>query len=220
MLKVNGLTYRYTKEFYLNFPDFELERGEQALVLGQSGCGKTTLLHLLAGLLKPLSGELFLGGEIISKLSGAALDSYRGKNIGVIFQTPHFIEALSVKENILLAQKLSGNGKNIDSVKKILKELGIENKLNSKVKELSQGEKQRVSIARTLITSPRLILADEPTSALDDENCTAVIRLLKEQAKKHNASLLIVTHDNRLKSQFDKSIELNAGEVKIEGGEG
>lgn len=220
MLKINGLTYRYTKELVLSFPDFEIERGGQALVLGQSGCGKTTLLHLLAGLLKPLSGDVILGGEIISKLSGASLDGFRGKNIGIVFQVPHFIEALSVKENILLAQKLSGNVKDLSAVKEILADLGVEHKINNKVRELSQGEKQRVTIARALITSPRLILADEPTSALDDENCNAVINLLKEQAKKHNATLLIVTHDNRLKDQFEKSIELSAAEVKKEGGEG
>lgn len=219
MLKITGLTYRYEKYVKLKFPDFELERGDQALILGQSGCGKTTLLHLLAGLLKPLSGDVVLGGEVTSKMSGAALDNFRGKNIGVVFQVPHFIEALTVKENILLAQKLSGNKKDVNAVVSILQDLGIEHKVDSKVKQLSQGEKQRVTIARALITNPRLILADEPTSALDDDNCTSVVNLLKEQAKKHNATLLIVTHDTRLKKKFEKSILLNSSDVKSKGSE-
>jgi len=169
----------------LKFPDFSLSKGEQALILGQSGCGKTTLLHLLSGLLKPNSGDVDVANENISKMSGARLDNFRGANIGIVFQTPHFIEALTVKEN-----------------------LRVESKLNAKLNALSVGEKQRVSIARALVNSPALILADEPTSALDDKNCDAVLKLVREQAKKHNSTLLIVTHDNRLKDQFDKRIEL------------
>jgi len=192
----------------LKFPDFSLSKGEQALILGQSGCGKTTLLHLLSGLLKPNSGNVDVENENISKMSGAKLDSFRGANIGIVFQTPHFIEALTVKENLTLTQTLAGKSKNVDKVKTLLADLGVESKLNSKLNALSVGEKQRISIARALVNSPALILADEPTSALDDENCDSVLKLVSEQAKKHNSTLLIVTHDNRLKDQFDKRIEL------------
>ena len=141
-------------------------------------------------------------------MSGAKLDNFRGANIGIVFQTPHFIEALTVKENLTLTQTLAGKSKNVDKVKTLLADLGVESKLNSKLNALSVGEKQRVSIARALVNSPALILADEPTSALDDKNCDAVLKLVREQAKKHNSTLLIVTHDNRLKDQFDKRIEL------------
>jgi len=208
MVKINGLTYNYSSEVQLRFPDFSLSKGEQALILGQSGCGKTTLLHLLSGLLKPNSGEVDVENENISKMSGAKLDSFRGANIGIVFQTPHFIEALTVKENLTLTQTLAGKSKDVDKVKSLLADLGVESKLNSKLNTLSVGEKQRVSIARALVNSPALILADEPTSALDDKNCDAVLKLVREQAKKHNSTLLIVTHDNRLKDQFDKRIEL------------
>jgi len=208
MVKINGLTYNYSSEVQLKFPDFSLSKGEQALILGQSGCGKTTLLHLLSGLLKPNSGNVDVENENISKMSGAKLDSFRGANIGIVFQTPHFIEALTVKENLTLTQTLAGKSKNVDKVKTLLADLGVESKLNSKLNALSVGEKQRVSIARALVNSPALILADEPTSALDDENCDSVLKLVSEQAKKHNSTLLIVTHDNRLKDQFDKRIEL------------
>jgi len=208
MVKINGLTYHYSSEVQLKFPDFSLSKGEQALILGQSGCGKTTLLHLLSGLLKPNSGAVDVENENISKMSGARLDNFRGANIGIVFQTPHFIEALTVKENLTLTQTLAGKSKNVDKVKTLLADLGVESKLNSKLNALSVGEKQRISIARALVNSPALILADEPTSALDDKNCDAVLKLVREQAKKHNSTLLIVTHDNRLKDQFDKRIEL------------
>ena len=208
MVRINGLTYNYSSEIQLRFPDFSLSKGEQALILGQSGCGKTTLLHLLSGLLKPDSGEVDVENENISKMSGARLDNFRGANIGIVFQTPHFIEALTVKENLTLAQTLAGKSKNVDKVKTLLADLGVESKLNAKLNALSVGEKQRISIARALVNSPALILADEPTSALDDKNCDAVLKLVREQAKKYNSTLLIVTHDNRLKDPFDKRIEL------------
>ena len=208
MVKINGLTYNFSSEIQLKFPDFSLSKGEQALILGQSGCGKTTLLHLLSGLLKPNSGDVNVENENISKMSGATLDNFRGANIGIVFQTPHFIEALTVKENLTLTQTLAGKSKDVDKVKTLLVDLGVESKLNAKLNALSVGEKQRVSIARALVNSPALILADEPTSALDDKNCDAVLKLVREQAKKHNSTLLIVTHDNRLKDQFDKRIEL------------
>ena len=208
MVKINGLTYNYSSEIQLKFPDFSLSKGEQALILGQSGCGKTTLLHLLSGLLKPNSGDVNIDNEDISKMYGAALDNFRGANIGIVFQTAHFIESLTVKENLTLTQTLAGKSKDIDKIKKLLADLGIESKLNAKLNALSVGEKQRVSIARALVNSPALILADEPTSALDDKNCEAVLKLVREQAKKHNSTLLIVTHDNRLKDQFDKRVEL------------
>ena len=208
MVKINGLTYNYSSEVQLRFPDFSLSKGEQALILGQSGCGKTTLLHLLSGLLQPNSGNVDVENENISKMSGARLDNFRGANIGIVFQTPHFIEALTVKENLTLTQTLAGKSKDVDKVKTLLADLGVKSKLNAKLNALSVGEKQRISIARALVNSPALILADEPTSALDDENCDAVLKLVREQAKKHNSTLLIVTHDNRLKDQFDKRIEL------------
>ncbi len=208
MLKTINLKYNYTNEVQLSFPNMEFEQGSQALILGRSGCGKTTLLHLLSGLLKPSEGAVFIGGTDLNLLSGSKLDFFRGQEIGIVFQTPHFIDALTVKENLFLAQTLAGNKKDLASISNLLADLSILDKLNVGTKELSQGQKQRVSIARALINSPKLILADEPTSALDDDNCVAVVNLLKTQAKKHNATLLIVTHDNRLSSSFDLKVQL------------
>lgn len=209
MVRIKGLKYHYLLDNKIEFPDFECQQGDQALILGESGCGKTTLLHLLSGLLKPKSGSVEINGQDLNYLSGAKMDQFRGANIGLIFQVPHFIEALSVKENLVLAQTLAGNKKNEETITQTLKDLGIGHKLNASVKDLSQGEKQRVTIARALVNHPKLILADEPTSALDDKNCTAVIELLKAQAKKNNATLLIVTHDNRLNDAFQHKLKLS-----------
>ena len=208
MLKVNGLKYKYSDDIHISFPQMELKQGSQALILGKSGCGKTTLLHLLSGLLKPTSGSVIIGETNLNDLSGSKLDYFRGQEIGIVFQTPHFIDSLTVKENLFLAQTLAGNKKDILQIESILQDLSILDKLNAGTKELSQGQKQRVSIARALINSPKLILADEPTSALDDENCISVIDLLKKQAEKKNATLLIVTHDNRLSSSFELKVQL------------
>lgn len=209
MIKVEKLSYQYSTQSNIAFPAFEYAQGDQVLVLGESGCGKTTLLHLLSGLLKPKEGSVIINDTNLSNLKGAAMDQFRGANIGIVFQTPHFIEALTVKENLQMAQSLAGHSKDEKAIKNLLEDLSIGHKLNASVKNLSQGEKQRVTIARALINQPKLILADEPTSALDDKNCQAVIQLLKDMAAKNNATLLIVTHDNRLNDSFNQKLQLS-----------
>ena len=135
------------------------------------------------------------------------MDRFRGKNIGIVFQKPHFINSLTVKENLQLAQYIS---KKIDKtrISSLLESLGIEDKANKKTLNLSQGEKQRVAIALAIVNSPKLILADEPTSSLDDLNCDKVINLLKYQAAKYKAKLIIITHDYRLKKHFKNTLSL------------
>jgi putative ABC transport system ATP-binding protein len=124
-----------------------------------------------------------------------------------VFQKPHFINSLTVKENLQLAQYIA-NKNNDELIENVLKNLNILNKSNKMTNELSQGEKQRVSIALSIANSPKLILADEPTSSLDDDNCSDVIKLLKKQATDYGAQLIVITHDNRLKKHFKKSLEL------------
>jgi ABC-type lipoprotein export system ATPase subunit len=208
MLQVENIQFNYTNGNAFQFPNFELQEGEQSLLLGQSGCGKTTLLHIIAGFTKPKSGTIIINSTNVTQLSEHATDAFRGATMGFVFQKPLFIQALNVKENIELAQTLSGKKSDVNEITSLLSKLGIEHKLYSKINALSEGEKQRVNIARALINKPKLILADEPTSALDDTNCNVVIQLLKDAAKEYNATLLVVTHDGRLKEQFAKKIEL------------
>lgn len=208
MLKTVDLTYQYDNKTSIRFPNIECQNGEHWLLLGQSGTGKTTLLHLLGGLRKTQKGNVIVDDQDLNQLSTTALDHFRGKKIGIVFQQSHFVASLTVEENLLLAQYLAGNKEDKSIVHHLLEQLNLKSKLQSKPNELSQGEQQRVAIARALVNKPSVILADEPTSALDDDNCDEVIKLLEEQANQQNATLLIVTHDQRLKSYFDNQIVL------------
>ena len=207
MISTKGLNFKYNEQASFIFPDINLGKDENLLIIGSSGIGKTTLLHLLAGLLESNSGSINLYGQDISKLTQHQIDKFRGQNIGIVFQKPHFVNSLTVKENLQLAQYL-GNKKDQNRIIDILSSLDILDKENKKPKKLSQGEKQRASIAMAIVNSPKLILADEPTSSLDDENCDRVIKLLKKQASEFKAQLIVITHDNRLKKHFKKSIKL------------
>lgn len=208
LLQSTSLGFAYPGQPSLFFPDFSLSEGEAVLLLGKSGSGKTTFLNLLAGLLKPRQGQVILDGTVLSSLQGHRLDLFRGQHIGIVFQKPHLITALTVKQNLELAQFLSK--KKGGSFSDLLQGLGIADKASAAVGTLSEGEAQRVSIARALINTPKLILADEPTSSLDDEHARLVISLLKGEATKIGAALVIVTHDQRVKSEVSMVLELKS----------
>ena len=207
MIKTNNLNFNYDNNVFFNFKNINLKNGEDLLIIGNSGIGKTTLLHLLAGLLKTDSGSINIYGQELKNFSNYQLDQFRRENIGIVFQRPHFINSLTVKENLQLAQYI-GKKNNNDRIENILNNLNILDKSDKKTNQLSQGEKQRVSIAMAIVNSPKLILADEPTSSLDDFNCTNVINLLKKQASDYGAQLIVITHDSRLKKHFKQSISL------------
>lgn len=209
MLVTKELYHQYSKAQSFAFPDINCNPNQTLLVLGKSGVGKTTLLHILAGILKPSKGEVSLDGTSLYGKSSNKLDSFRGQNIGLVFQKPHFVQSISARENLMLGQKMAGNSLNPQLIDKLLDQLNITKLANSKTQTMSQGEQQRLSIARALVNQPKVILADEPTSALDDENCNEVIKLLSTQAEQHQAALIIVTHDNRLKDYFSDQIELS-----------
>ena len=208
LLQSTSLSFAYPWQPSLSFPDFSLSGGEAVLLLGKSGSGKTTFLNLLAGLLNPSQGQVILDGTVLSSLQGHRLDLFRGQHIGIVFQKPHLITALTVKQNLELAQFLSK--KKGGSSADLLQGLGIADKASVAVGTLSEGEAQRVSIARALINTPKLILADEPTSSFDDEHAHRVISLLKGEAAKIGAALVIVTHDKRVKSEVSMVLELKS----------
>lgn len=208
MLQASSVTYAYPQGPSFAFPDLRVGKEEVLLVLGSSGSGKTTLLHLLAGLMNSKSGKVTVNDTDLSTLSGSGMDAFRGKNIGLVFQQPLFIRSVNVMENLQLARTLAGLDADEGRAKQLLDELGMSDKAAQMPQSLSIGERQRVSIARALMTSPGLLLADEPTSALDDENCHRVAELLHESSQRHGAALVIVTHDRRLKDRFTNAVEL------------
>ena len=208
MLLAKNISFQYPSGPSFQFPTIRCGKNEKLLILGESGKGKTTLLHLLAGLLQPTSGEIIINGQNTSTMSGAALDKFRGKNIGIIFQTAHFVEALNIEDNLIMPQYLTGLKQDRNKAKELLTRLNIADKGKKHPSQLSVGEAQRAAIARAVINNPPVILADEPTSALDDKNAAEVIRLLEEQANATGAALIIVTHDQRLKDHFANQITL------------
>ncbi|MCB9235343.1 MAG: ATP-binding cassette domain-containing protein [Bacteroidia bacterium] len=207
-IATTDLSYAYPGGKALHFPDLSLEAGESMLVLGPSGAGKTTFLHLLAGLISPTSGKITLQEQNLPDLSPRQLDNFRGKNIGLVFQKPVFVKGLTLLENLKLARYLAGNAQNETAIRQLMAQLGLGDKAGRKPGRLSQGELQRASLCRALLNQPAVLLADEPTSALDDANAAKVADLLLEQAQQAGAALLIVTHDQRLKDRFARRIEL------------
>ncbi|WP_299365630.1 ABC transporter ATP-binding protein [Winogradskyella sp.] len=209
MITTKDLTFSYKQEAHtFSFPDIVLKEQENLLILGKSGIGKTTLLHLLAGLLKPNGGSIFIDDLDINSLSANKLDAFRGKNIGLVFQKNHAVRSLTVFKN--LQARLFLSRKNIKNtvIDGLLEELDLIEYKNRRISALSEGQLQRLGIAMSVIHNPKVILADEPTSSLDDENCKIVIELLKKQAEKNNANLVVITHDHRIKSFFQNSITL------------
>jgi len=208
MISTKNLRFSYSKDQEFIFPDLYCEAGSTLLITGDSGKGKTTYLHLLAGLLQPKSGEIIIDNTDLVSLSEKKTDRYRGKNIGVVFQKSYFIAALTVLENLQMASWLATGKKHTKRAKKLLEHLGIENQASKLPAQLSIGQQQRVSIARALMNEPKVLLADEPTSSLDDKNAANVIELLTSLSKEYKAALLIVTHDNRIKEKFINKITL------------
>ena len=208
MLATNQLTFQYGPAKQFTFPDMRCADREALLILGRSGTGKTTLLHLLALLLRPQSGSVLIDQTDLTKLSPAETAAFRAKHVGIIYQKPHFVSSLSVGDNLLLANYLANKPQQKQRARELAGQLGFGDQLAKKTNQLSQGEQQRVSIARAVMNQPDVILADEPTSNLDDENTDRVIKLLREQSEQIGASLIVVTHDQRLKDVFKNRVNL------------
>ena len=207
-LVTNRLTFSYEDSRLFTFPDITCDPGGHCILMGPSGCGKTTLLHLIAGLLKPRSGDIIIDETNLTGLSGGQTDAFRGRHIGIVFQKPLFIPWLTAYENVQIACYLNNKDTVRSEILGLLDSLQLEGKDSSKPAELSQGELQRLSIARAMVNKPALILADEPTSSLDDVNCEKAIGILKEQAAAVGGMLLIVTHDKRLLDHFSNILFL------------
>lgn len=208
MISTKNITFSYNKEQSFILPDLHCDAGSTILITGDSGKGKTTYLHILAGILKPSSGDIEINKTNVVALSESKNDKFRGQNIGLVFQKSHFVSALTVLENLEMASWLANGKKNTERARKLLQQLDIESQANKLPSQLSIGQQQRVSIARALMNEPKVLLADEPTSSLDDKNADKVIELLTSLSKEYKAALVIVTHDNRIKEKFINRITL------------
>lgn len=208
MISLQNCTQKYSPETVVHLPDLALKNSENLLVTGLSGSGKSTLLHILAGILHPSEGVYKIDGTEILSLSESGRDRFRGKNIGIVYQQMHLIKSLTVADNIRVARYMAGLKPDRKRLKGICNTLEIGDKLNRYPDELSQGQKQRVAIARAVVNNPVLLLADEPTSSLDDLRSESVINLLKESASISGASLIVSTHDSRVKKHFSNVLNL------------
>tara|TARA_Y100000022_G_C13254695_1_gene379082 strand:+ start:2356 stop:2988 length:633 start_codon:yes stop_codon:yes gene_type:complete len=202
ILQIKSLEYEVNNQKIIKGNSFNINHKDHQLILGDSGSGKTTLLNLMSGLLKPSKGEILFEGVKYSTLNEKDLDSLRAENFGFIFQKLNLIDYLSIKQNLALVKdKL-----NSYDVDKMISELGLSGKSNQEVKNLSFGEAQRVAIARAVINNPKVIFADEPTSALDDSNTEIVMKLIFECVNKNNSTLVVCTHDDRVKKFFSNAM--------------
>ena len=204
MIRTESITHSYRGQNFLQFKDWTIGSTENWLLLGASGSGKTTLIHILTGLLRPEKGKVFINDTDIYSLSQKDLDIFRGQHIGLIFQTPHMIKSLTIRDNLKIAQSFAGLPVDNKRIDEVLETLGIQEKSTKYPYELSQGQLQRVSIARAVINKPAAILADEPTSSLDDKNAAIVLKLLISQSVLNGSALIISTHDKRVKDEFTK----------------
>ncbi|CEH33759.1 ABC transporter ATP-binding protein [Romboutsia lituseburensis] len=217
ILKVENLTKSYgtgeAKVDALKNINLSINKGEFVAIVGPSGSGKSTLLHLLGGVDKPTSGNVFINDVDIYNLKEKDLSIFRRRNIGIIYQFYNLIPVLSVKENILLPAELDNRKIEKAYLNDLLKTLGLKERENHLPNELSGGQQQRTSIGRSLINRPAIVLADEPTGNLDSKNSKEVIELLKLSVKKYNQTLIMITHDNNIALQADRVISIEDGMI-------
>lgn len=217
ILAVNNLTKIYTvggdTTAALDHVSFSVEEGSFVAIVGTSGSGKSTLLHLIGGVDRPTEGSVFVDGKDIFEMNESGLSEHRRRTVSVIYQFYNLLPMLNVKANITLPLELDGklpDGKRLDE---ILRFLGLEEKRFHYPDQLSGGQQQRVAIARSLMTSPKLLLADEPTGNLDSRNSAEIISLLKKSNRKLKQTILLVTHDMSIAEQADRIICISDGKI-------
>jgi putative ABC transport system ATP-binding protein len=192
--------------------DFRVDEGEFVAVAGPSGCGKSTLLYILGGLLESTSGKAAVDGFEITGASDSQLTAFRRDNIGFVFQKFNLIGALSVFDNLRIACRIQGNLEGAGSrIESMLERVGLRDKRDMKPLDLSQGEQQRVAVARALIKEPKILLVDEPTGNLDSENSLNIMDLFRSMSSDHGHTILMITHDRTLASMTDRIIEMKDG---------
>ena len=219
MIEVQGLTKSFgsgdNRIDVLRGFDLRIAEGERVAVIGASGAGKTTLMHTLGGLDHPTTGTVRIQDEDIFSLRGAALDAFRNRTIGFIFQFHQLLPEFSALENVMMPALIARTSQRDATVRaeKLLGEVGLAHRITHKPGELSGGEQQRVAIARALIMSPRLLLADEPTGNLDSGTSEEIVRLLDALHRSHGLTMVIVTHSLGLAERLDRLVRMEDGRI-------
>lgn len=201
-----------TKRIVIDISNIEFPKRKRILISGSSGCGKTTLLNLISGLLLPDEGDIIIDTTNISRLNEVERNLFRANNIGYVFQDYKLFHGLSVWNNIMIGASFGNKIKKSELHNRcleVIEKIGLLDKMHSKAGHLSGGEKQRVAIARSLIHTPKLILADEPTGNLDPDNSNNVMNLLIKSVKEQNTTLVVISHDTQFRSLFDLCINMN-----------
>jgi putative ABC transport system ATP-binding protein len=187
----------------LNIARFEVPAGDQVVLVGQSGGGKTTLLNVIAGITSPDDGRVVVDGVDVAKLNEVRRDRFRAERVGIVFQTFNLLPGFSALENVLLGMTFSGRTDR-KYARELLERVGLGRRMTHRPRELSVGEQQRVAVARALANRPRLMLADEPTANVDLANQQNILDLIRQACTEHGVSLLLVTHSPEVSKQFDR----------------
>ena len=217
ILKVENLTKIYgkgtTKVVALDDVSFSVEKGEFVAIVGASGSGKSTLLHLIGGVDRPTSGNVYIDGKDIYKLNDDKLAIFRRRQVGLIYQFYNLIPILNVEENITLPLDLDSRKPNKEYLNSLIKLLGLENRKTHLPNELSGGQQQRTSIGRAMITNPTIILADEPTGNLDSKSSDEIVELLKKSNKEYKQTIIMITHNMEIAKCADRIIKIEDGKI-------
>lgn len=211
MIQTLGLAYQYPQGPLLSFPDVEVAQGSVLLLNGPSGCGKSTWLALIAGLVAPTHGTVSVAGQPLQSLRKIAADAWRAKTIGFLPQKLHLSAALTVQQNLTMAQWAAGESEDMVRIHAALDALAVKDLANRYPSQLSGGQAQRVALARAVLSLPRVILADEPTASLDDDAAKDAVELLRQTAGLHNATLVIATHDARVATLIPPAVDGQSG---------
>lgn len=217
ILKVENLTKIYgkgtTKVVALDNVSFSVRKGEFVAIVGASGSGKSTLLHLIGGVDRPTSGNVFIDGKDIYKLDDDKLAIFRRRQVGLIYQFYNLIPILNVEENITLPLDLDNRKANKEHLNSLIKLLGLENRKHHLPNELSGGQQQRTSIGRALVTNPTIILADEPTGNLDSKSSDEIVELLRKSNKEYKQTIIMITHNMEIAKCADRIIQIEDGKI-------
>jgi putative ABC transport system ATP-binding protein len=208
MFLLSNVEHRYGDHVALRIDRWEARAGDHWLLPGPSGSGKSTALALLTGLLRPAAGSIVVANQALSRLGGSALDRWRGRTIGFVPQRLHLVAGLSVLDNLLLAQYLAAAPVNAGAARQALDSVGLADYADRRPDALSQGQAQRVAVARAVVNRPALLIADEPTASLDDENAERTLTLLTTHASRCEATLVVASHDARIRHAFGHRLDL------------